>query len=126
MGLLSNFNMKYKIKTQFLLFFILSFIVSVILLFVPFGLLMFSFDNKRTAYNIEKTFNKHYKGNTDAMYKNSSGSGLYICKLIVEKHGGEILAYNNEKGGATIKILLPTRHSDSFRKFNQNFQGSLS
>lgn len=72
------------------------------------------------------TFNKHYKGNTDAMYKNSSGSGLYICKLIVEKHGGEILAYNNEKGGATIKILLPTRHSDSFRKSNQNFQGSLS
>lgn len=59
-------------------------------------------------------FNKYYKGNTDVMYKNSSGLGLYICKLIVEKHGGEIFAYNNAKGGATLEILLPARHSEMY------------
>ncbi len=91
------------------------------------GLVFKLSDNgKGFAEETAMIFNKHYKGNADALYKNSSGLGLYICKLIVEKHGGEIFAYNNAKGGATIKILLPTGHSDSFRKSNQNFQGSLS
>lgn len=76
------------------------------------------FDNNSLTFKVSDTgmgfkdttdiiFNKHYKGNEDIIYKNSSGLGLYICKLIVEKHNGSIRAYNNNTGGATVEFSLP-------------------
>lgn len=39
-----------------------------------------------------------------------TGLGLYICKNIVEAHGGRIWAKNNEEGnGATFSFSLPVR-----------------
>lgn len=35
------------------------------------------------------------------------GLGLTICKAIVEAHGGEIAAYQNEGGGAAFRIAMP-------------------
>ena len=35
------------------------------------------------------------------------GLGLNICKSIVEAHGGQIIAENNDIGGTTFKITLP-------------------
>jgi signal transduction histidine kinase len=40
-----------------------------------------------------------------------TGLGLFICKSIVDYHGGNIRAWNNESGGATFSILLPLEKS---------------
>jgi signal transduction histidine kinase len=49
----------------------------------------------------EKFASKSYQG---------TGFGLYICKSIVEAHGGKIWAYNNNedgKTGSTFSFSLP-------------------
>ncbi|MDM5230897.1 HAMP domain-containing sensor histidine kinase [Lysinibacillus pakistanensis] len=56
---------------------------------------------------LEYIFNKDYKGDEGVKSINSSGLGLYICKLIVEKHNGKIKGFNNGMGGASIEIFLP-------------------
>lgn len=41
-----------------------------------------------------------------------TGLGLYICKGIIEAHGGDITAENNQEGigGATFSFTLPIKH----------------
>jgi two-component system sensor histidine kinase VicK len=41
-------------------------------------------------------------------FKQGTGLGLFICKVIIKEHGGKIYAYNNENNeGATFVIELP-------------------
>jgi signal transduction histidine kinase len=39
--------------------------------------------------------------------EHGTGLGLFICKGIVEAHGGTIAALNNSGGGATFRMVLP-------------------
>ncbi|WP_423799718.1 sensor histidine kinase [Neobacillus sp. SAB-20_R2A] len=51
---------------------------------------------------VEKVFQRFYSGDTGG-----SGIGLAITKAIVEGHGGSIVAFNGELGGAVFRITLP-------------------
>ena len=51
----------------------------------------------------EKLFSKFTKGT-----KVGTGLGLFICKNIVESHGGKIWAANNSDKGATFSFTIPT------------------
>jgi two-component system, OmpR family, sensor histidine kinase VicK len=50
----------------------------------------------------DKIFNKFVTGS-----KSGTGLGLYICKNIIEKHGGKIWADNNKNKGANFNFTIP-------------------
>ena len=50
---------------------------------------------------IDNIFERFYKGEGG-----NYGLGLAITKSIIERHGGNIMAFNNMQGGASFKIDL--------------------
>ncbi len=52
---------------------------------------------------------KFYHGRTfpDGKTSKTSGLGLYICKLLVERHGGTITLRNSPAGGCEVTVCLP-------------------
>lgn len=72
--------------------------------------LYFSVEDNGKGFNKEdlnNIFSKFYQGDKSrSEEKGHSGLGLYICKILVEKHGGEIFASNNDDGGARIEFFL--------------------
>ena len=56
--------------------------------------------------DLSKVFDKFYRLNSP-LQVSGTGLGLAICKGIIEAHGGEIWAKNNELGGVTITFTLP-------------------
>jgi two-component system sensor kinase FixL len=38
---------------------------------------------------------------------NGIGLGLAICRMIIERHGGQLSARSGEKGGALFQFILP-------------------
>lgn len=61
------------------------------------------------AAQIPRLFEKFATMDIGDKNRSGTGLGLYICKKIVEQHGGTIEAYNNEKGGATFAVILPAK-----------------
>ena len=56
----------------------------------------------------EKIFDKFYCGTRKiADNRRSLGLGLYLCKAIVEAHGGEIQVTDNQPHGAVFRFSLP-------------------
>ena len=53
---------------------------------------------------------KSWKGN---------GLGLYLCRGIINAHGGHIFAYNNKGSGATIKFTIPIMRHLNARELHQ-------
>lgn len=61
---------------------------------------------------LPKLFNKFVTKKVGEDVAHGTGLGLFICKAIVEAHGGKISARNNGAGGAVFKIDLPVSNAE--------------
>lgn len=59
-------------------------------------------------------FNKFATRGPETEFWKGNGLGLYLCRGIINAHGGHIVAYNNKELGATMKFTIPVlRHLNS-------------
>src|SRR5579862_2427853 len=56
---------------------------------------------------LERVFEKFYRGRRIRAKTEGTGMGLAIAKGIIEAHGGKIRAENRQGGGAAVVISLP-------------------
>lgn len=57
---------------------------------------------------LKRVFNRFYRlDNRITRTTKGFGFGLYMCKVIVEAHGGQIWARNRTQGGSTFSFSLP-------------------
>jgi signal transduction histidine kinase len=56
-----------------------------------------------TATEMEQVFEAFYSTKPEGM-----GMGLWICRSIIEAHGGQLTAWANDAGGATFQFVLPS------------------
>jgi signal transduction histidine kinase len=61
---------------------------------------------------LPKLFSKFVTKKVGEDVAHGTGLGLFICKAIVEAHGGRISAFNNSAGGATFRIELPVSRAE--------------
>jgi signal transduction histidine kinase len=60
------------------------------------------------AAELSQIFEKFYRVKTNLTKTTpGAGLGLYICKIIVEAHGGHIWAGNGKNGGTVFHVALP-------------------
>lgn len=70
----------------------------------------------------ELIFQRFYQSHKSHVYTGhtlgGSGVGLYLCRRIVEMHGGQIYAGNNKRKGAFVRVILPLRKGDIDNSMN--------
>jgi PAS domain S-box-containing protein len=58
--------------------------------------------------DLERIFEKYYRSdNSDSQRSYGYGLGLFVCRSLIEAHGGRIWAKNHQDGGAIFSIALP-------------------
>ncbi len=61
--------------------------------------------------DLDRVFERFYQSRTTEKFslrgQSGTGIGLYLCKSIVQLHGGTIAASNNSTGGASLRIEVP-------------------
>lgn len=64
--------------------------------------------NPVTEEDCQKIFDTFYRSSqARADVLNGSGLGLAVCRMIIERHGGSIIAKPSTLGGLAIEMLLP-------------------
>ena len=56
---------------------------------------------------LDKIFDKFVTKGSKFESQSGTGLGLFLCKGIIEAHGGQIVAHNNFENGATFEFTLP-------------------
>lgn len=66
--------------------------------------------------DLNRIFNRFYQSQNQVKFpvygQAGTGIGLYLCKRIVQMHGGEIKALNNRHTGCSFRILLPLQREE--------------
>jgi len=66
--------------------------------------------------DIALIFNRFYQSHKNVKYpvygQTGTGIGLYLCKHIVQLHGGEITVRNNHGAGCSFRIFLPIQRAE--------------
>lgn len=70
----------------------------------------------------EKIFDRFFQSHHQIKYpvygQSGTGIGLYLCKYIIEQHGGKIYVKNNHKKGSSFRVNIPI-------EFNNNYTTDL-
>lgn len=62
----------------------------------------------------ELIFQRFYQSRSEGRSATGGfGIGLYLCRRIVEMHGGKICAGNNRKEGAFVRVMLPLEQGNN-------------
>lgn len=65
--------------------------------------------------DIERVFHRFYQSQNSSRSsvsgQSGTGIGLYLCKRIVQLHGGTIYAKNNRGKGCSFRIILPLQYA---------------
>jgi PAS domain S-box-containing protein len=64
------------------------------------------------AKHLTRLFDRFYQAGALAVERRGSGLGLFICRAIIEQHGGRIWAESTAGEGTTIYFALPKRMKD--------------
>ena len=66
--------------------------------------------------DLNRIFNRFYQSQNQVKYpvygQAGTGIGLYLCKRIVQMHGGEIKVRNNRLSGCSFRLLLPLQQRE--------------
>ncbi len=61
--------------------------------------------------DLDRIFDRFYQSRKHVKFpmsgQSGTGIGLYLCKRIINEHGGRIYARNNQGEGSSIRILMP-------------------
>lgn len=60
---------------------------------------------------VDNLFTKFYRSHKSKQIVSGTGLGLYLCKAIVEAHGGNIWVRSSEGSGTTFGFTIPTYES---------------
>lgn len=61
-------------------------------------------DDDKSMVNMIKAVKPYYHG--ESVGTEHYGMGLYICKMLCEKHGGFLRVYNSPGGGACVEFNI--------------------
>jgi urea-proton symporter len=76
---------------------------------------------------LPKLFEKFATVDVAGRNRNGTGLGLYLCKKILEQHGGIIEAQNKSDGGATFAVIIPIKLKPTeLQSLTQGFENDKS